>query len=726
MVVGRVLRATGCPGCRRLILRRFTSLAGSPIRTTHLELVKPKYWVSGTKVRFSSNSAQDNNYGDLQEVCSRSTKAEAEEHMPEDLKDSSVVVAVPWYLEVDSPQRAQQPLSGRQTIPDLPESPPHILQMLLQHISVDLGLDNLCLLDLRKLDPPPALGANLLMLICSARSEKHLHVSADRLCRWLRSTYKLRPDADGLLGRNELKLKLKRKSRRAKLLGSAVDDNGDDGVRTGWVCVDVGVVESSAPLEDPEPQGFIGFGRRADGVRIVVQMLTEEKREEIDLEKLWGGILQRGGQKEIEDFGEEKSTEAVTPAVLSAPVKQSGIGSSRINSQSRGFHTCARSCTRAEGRFLMDALPSPDQLNASVASSANSNLVDIQESVIVSVSTGDFEKAEIHLLQYSKVVPQLQDEKWSLSLLEQLRLCLESTPREKVLEALGETLERRSSPFLKCFYQAISAFPSEVKGQALIWLYCYARELGHKAVTLKAFMKFFSELQLSGIPISAHSYIRLIRSALQPSHIDTDHRILHDSALAIVQAMHDQGHDVLTEDTFLTIQEALAQIDITDSRSIWSVSSDSFDLPSLRMSGARRRLHAFMKVVDIPFFREESRLKLLDIYSRHQHWAEFWDVWRMAPRQGQPQSPAMYAFMFARVAETKHQKGCMTVLRTWIPDMDLEDPKVPLEGDVARAIMAMLKVADPHVKQEAESDAGAKGEWINLWRRCVNGDKAMY
>jgi hypothetical protein len=142
------------------------------------------------------------------------------------------------------------------------------------------------------------------MLIGTARSEKHLHVSADRLCRWLRSTYKLRPDADGLLGRNELKLKLKRKSRRAKLMGGAADDTKDDGVRTGWVCVDVGVVEApETEAEDtPASRDFVGFGRRTDGVRIVVQMLTEEKRAEIDLERLWEGILKRGGHAEIEEM----------------------------------------------------------------------------------------------------------------------------------------------------------------------------------------------------------------------------------------------------------------------------------------------------------------------------------------------------------------------------------------------------------------------------------------
>lgn len=216
-------------------------------------------------------------------------------------KPNTEVSSIPWYLQIDTPTRAPQPLSERQQIPKLPDTPPPILEPLLKQISIDLGIDSLTLLDLRKLDPPAALGANLMMLLGTARSERHLHVSADRLCRWLRSNYKLRPDADGLLGRNELKLKLKRKAKRAKLLGSAADEDGDDGVRTGWVCVDLGTVEADpTAVEAPQRKDFVGFGRRVDGVRIVVQLLTEEKREEIELEKLWEGILRRGIQAKQE------------------------------------------------------------------------------------------------------------------------------------------------------------------------------------------------------------------------------------------------------------------------------------------------------------------------------------------------------------------------------------------------------------------------------------------
>jgi hypothetical protein len=166
-------------------------------------------------------------------------------------------------------------------------------------------MDDLTILDLRSLDPPPALGANLLMIIGTARSEKHLHVSADRLCRWLRSTYGLRPYADGLLGRNELKLKMRRKAKRSRLLSAVgakatADSEVDDGIRTGWVCVNVGRVEGGElPKSEEETrreERIVGFGTQTTGSNVVVQMMTEEKRGDVDLENLWEEVLQRASK----------------------------------------------------------------------------------------------------------------------------------------------------------------------------------------------------------------------------------------------------------------------------------------------------------------------------------------------------------------------------------------------------------------------------------------------
>lgn len=136
------------------------------------------------------------------------------------------------------------------------------------------------------------------MIICTARSEKHLHVSADRFCRYLRREHGLRANAAGLLGRNELKIKLRRKAKRMKMLanvgGVEPEGNIDDGIRTGWICCTVGKIE--AHPEDTEIPGagveeFVGFRDVKPGVNVVVQMFTEEKRAEIDLESLWNGVL---------------------------------------------------------------------------------------------------------------------------------------------------------------------------------------------------------------------------------------------------------------------------------------------------------------------------------------------------------------------------------------------------------------------------------------------------
>lgn len=243
---------------------------------------------------------------------------------------------------------------------------------MLEYLSVDTGLDDLTLLDLRSLDPPPALGANLLMVLGTARSVKHLNISADRFCRWLRSNYKLRPYADGLLGRNELKLKLRRKARRMRLaasVGNTMYEKGggaDDGITTGWICVNVGQVEEGHAKDVPEQgrvaaesdmreqeddsvaesgmdeegggatietghkrelmaevtaetgtkieeeeyinpeqsiedqdNNYIGFGSRSSAPRIVVQMFTEEKRVELDLEGLWQDRTTRRSRKAV-------------------------------------------------------------------------------------------------------------------------------------------------------------------------------------------------------------------------------------------------------------------------------------------------------------------------------------------------------------------------------------------------------------------------------------------
>jgi ribosomal silencing factor RsfS len=272
--------------------------------------------------------------------------------------------SIPWYLQ-PSHKPTREPLtaehSAREALPELPPNPPPLLQTLLEYISITSGLDDLQLLDLRHLDPPPALGSKLIMVIGTARSEKHLHVSADRFCRHLRREYGLRANAAGLLGRNELKIKLRRKAKRMKMLanigGREPEGNLDDGIRTGWICCTVGKIEAhpeDTHIPGADIDNFIGFRDVQPGVTVVVQMFTEEKRAEIDLETLWGGVLRTHerrdaqaeeqlkaleedveGAKEKEDQAQQDSTPAPTPKSTSAASRPPSNAFPGENSSSR-------------------------------------------------------------------------------------------------------------------------------------------------------------------------------------------------------------------------------------------------------------------------------------------------------------------------------------------------------------------------------------------------------
>ena len=340
-----------CFNCRLALLKAFISNAGSLNRP----VIRPIYPKLGgipptsghsfsTCHSWRSELAQERQ----SEHNPSDSEANAERHLTQAENEfPETTSSTPWYLQVESPQRQSNPLLERQQIPELPPDTPPLLKPMLEHVSVDLGLDDLLILDLRKIDPPPALGANLLMILGTARSEKHLHVSADRFCKWLKRAHKLSPHADGLLGRGELKLKLRRKARRARLLssvGSSETKDADDGLRTGWICVNVGTIDDGKGTTESFTghEGYVGFGEEAGGAKVVIQMLTEEKREELDLEGLWSKIQQRQARKdEITSRGQEELLLRQEAANYDFPSSLSPRHSNRANvslNQIRRYH----------------------------------------------------------------------------------------------------------------------------------------------------------------------------------------------------------------------------------------------------------------------------------------------------------------------------------------------------------------------------------------------------
>jgi ribosomal silencing factor RsfS len=235
--------------------------------------------------------------------------------------------SIPWYLRQQSVLRdqAQRPIE----VPDLPPNPPPLLKTLLEYISITAGLDDIEMLDLRHLDPPPALGPKLIMIIATARSEKHLHVAADGFARYLRREHGLKANAAGLLGRNELKIKLRRKAKRMRMLanvgGTVPEGNIDDGIRTGWICCTLSKIEAHPDdlhMPGDNVEEFVGFRDVKPGVNVVVQMFTEEKRAETDLETLWGGVLKTHQRQD--KAAEDKLKDLMDPVEFEESAKTDG------------------------------------------------------------------------------------------------------------------------------------------------------------------------------------------------------------------------------------------------------------------------------------------------------------------------------------------------------------------------------------------------------------------
>lgn len=200
------------------------------------------------------------------------------------------------------------------------------------------------------------------MLIGTARSEKHLHVAADRFCRWLRRQHGLKANAAGLLGRNELKIKLRRKTKRMRMLanvgGTMPEGNIDDGIRTGWICCTIGKIDAHPDdmhMPGDNVEEFVGFRDIKPGVNVVVQMFTEEKRAETDLETLWGGVLRTHQRKdktadealreleedieELENDAEDNDYEGRHPASATTQERTSDLSNpSATPPSTRRFH----------------------------------------------------------------------------------------------------------------------------------------------------------------------------------------------------------------------------------------------------------------------------------------------------------------------------------------------------------------------------------------------------
>ena len=706
----------------------FASLAGLSLQTTRQtrpisqrvqRTPVPRHF-STAQIRYLELVQREDDQGNNEANKSQAPKEELDTSHTSFLQASES--GVPWYLQVQPPPSTISPLSDRQRLPELPEDPPALLQPILEHLSNEVGLDDLTLLDIRKLDPPPALGANLIMLLGTARSEKHLHISADRFCRWLRTVHKLSPFADGLLGRNELKLKMRRKARRAKLLGSVGSTdkgNADDGIRTGWVCVNIGSIEAVdrdvkiVDYSEENADGFVGFGGEIDGVKLVVQMLTEEKREELDLETLWGGFLARQQRKELREAEkqlQEAKEREVGHSFADAKYKYTDTGfsmarslrspASMFTNHNRAFHTIARlenAPNHAESTSEYEGLD--EQSLEPRLSLPELTAADFTSHAIEEFTSFDRSATELLLATHIRY--------------------LKSLPRENAIEVLGTgATDFDSTTFLMSFYRELPLFLESSYWQYRLDIVQYALKLDHPGYSKADLFDLIRSMQGSGeiVPRMVYEHALTILAAPSKSVLRSGQSRLvvpmtnFLMCLDLISDMSLESRDILEESTMSLLLRALPRVE----------PSCTPDQQKLRADA----VFQLMRLLDeryIYLSRSSSHYHIMNALADAQDWKAFWKYWHGIARRLQRKSFLLYASMFRIISRTNHQANCVAALREWIPELEIEQPPVPLTGTLARTVMDCLRVADPDVEYQTRRGLNNKGQWVQLWRQCLEG-----
>lgn len=550
----------------------------------------------------------------------------------------------PWYLQEEAPRHPSL-VQHSQPLPELPENVPLILHDLVKYAAEDMGLDNLKLLDLRTLDPPAALGPNLIMLFGTARSERHLHVSGRHLLSWLRRKG-INAHADGVLGPNEFKVKMRRKQRKARLLGTAATPmGGDDGVTTRWICTNLGTI-SSGSQGPVEYETATGFGTTKTGTTIVVQAFTESKRKELDLELLWSRILARRGDDNLIADDLEYTEADAHPNELSLFTEGGSPKVFATPSQRRFFSTSSR------GAHQVTDPPTSD----SITNNVNPTL---DPATFIATKVAELERMQAQFASFSY---------------------------EDAVKALEVSSTGKTSAYTSAWNQAIQRLRPEHSWQFRLWLCVAGRQLGVRRFDLAHLRELVHEMELLGIICHRGHYIEMLQVVyLEPTDSTVPLSEQSKLALEILNVMYERGESIMTTDVIVSLLESLARTE--------SQGKQTSELQTV--------LEKFLLQADLPYMGEDAILRLLNAYAAQDNWTRFWEIWRMPPRFQEPRSRQLYLHLWTTMASTNHQKRCQEAIRWCFHEMLNEDPPVRPAMEVKDALEACLKVADPQAEEIA-------------------------
>ncbi|KAI3338651.1 hypothetical protein F4824DRAFT_458338 [Ustulina deusta] len=684
-VVRPTLSAAGCSQCRFLVLNLFTSgvVRSAPVARSSLSQTRA-HIVGVLPIRgFSSlpkpnGPAFDADHGQNARVAEEEPENNEHEAATNEPKPPNV----PWYLQVEPPTHIA-PMEP----PPLPETPtdsPPLIGSLLEYASEEMGLDALNLLDLRELDPPPALGPNLFMLFGTARSERHLNISAGRLVRWLRAKHRVHADADGLLGPNERKTKLRRKARRAKLLGTMGTDDADDGIRTGWICVNLGTidrggVESAVVAEDGRVSGF---GVSHVGSTIVFQIMTEGRRAEMGLETLWTQALDRclsppsklgsshDDKNSTSRMKSESNVHPVEKAMLANLHRPSGFSGDPKGQPSGGF-------SPSQFRFYSTEQP----LRPSATE-------------IDPLSTSSPTELE-RVLTYDAHQKQ--------RLLKLLRVQLEEMDTTAAQTALDDHLDgSKSTSFLKLMDLAMETLPPTRTWEYRLAVQYKASVSGLPSAiqSLNNVELLVEELRIYAIQATRHQYLQLLTCIFC---FKGNHSTSVNLGLDVINTMHQRNESIMASDIIVSIIEGA-----TISHVAWARELSA-------------RLEKLLFRPDAPYMDMDEQLlmRLMNAYATQFNWDRVWNIWGVPARNLRPRSAALYIHIFRLAYASGSPKRCTQVLRRCIPEATSEDQDPPVLADkaVRQAALKCIHIADPRAREWVDLPLDSPGQLGRLARR---------
>ncbi|OTA63662.1 hypothetical protein K449DRAFT_381393 [Hypoxylon sp. EC38] len=686
MVTRHALSAAGCSYCRLAALKLFANPANTlpSIRTSSLQC-QPRLITAASIRTFSThpirNGRSDHSTSTTDGLEENDT-LDSQEH--EHTATGSSSTNIPWYLQVEPPRHVAS--IEPPPLPEVPSDSPEIIGSLLEYVSEDLGLDELSLLDLRELDPPAALGPNLFMLFGTARSERHLNVSAGRLLRWLRAKHHVWAHADGLLGPNERKTKLRRKAKRAKLLGGVEDT--DDGIKTGWICVNLGTIghtkeESTVVMDDGR---VAGFGVSQNGSTVVVQIMTESRRAEMGLEALWEKALGEPVDGTVKS--EAQNLDNLHP-LEKAIISNSHPAAAPRNSH---FNNTFRRTPFEQTRFYSTRLET-------ISEAPETNplfLVRSKEALERTL------KVDIH--QRYRLLELIRDH-----LDERSTAFAETAPDTLVKQQSLTPLSRLSK--LAC--QNLPPHQTWDFRLAVQYKACEIGTISH----IEAFhdvRQLVDEMILYGIEATRDQYLQLL-TCIYNADVPT-FREQTDLALRLLNTVQQRGQPVLANDIIVTIIEAATRRASRQDRRTYL--------------GLIGRLEDILAQTGLSCMDESLIMRLMSAYARMRNWQGFWNAWRIPPRYLRPRSPAMYAHVYKLATATNSQSICTLVIRRCFQEMLTENPPVAPNGVVLKALLECIDIADPRAKEIAQSLSGvttnskrAKREFVKLVRdiQLING-----